>query len=80
MTQFYGEYQSAFTTATGCVKKFVVGPLENMEFAPQSNRHCDLCDEEHQFYLQATHSVASERQIGQLLEWADSNNIEVLDE
>lgn len=77
--QYYGEYQSALTTSTGCVKKFVVGPQETMQFHPQVQRECDLCDSNHQFYLQATHSVSSERQVDQLLEWASNSDVEVIE-
>lgn len=77
--QFYAEYHSALTTTTGCVKSFVAGPSDDMQFVPQIERKCDLCDSNHQFYLKATHSVSSETQEDSLLEWAEKNSVEVID-
>lgn len=73
---YYGNYQSATTSITGCVKKFVSVPQKDILFPPQVSYHCDLCDQEHNFTFASSWLIASVKQQNDLEKFCSENNIE----
>lgn len=73
---YYGSYHSSTTSTTGCVKKFVSFPQDNILFPPQVNYYCDLCNYEHNFNFNTSWLITSIKQQNDLERYFTDNNIE----
>lgn len=76
MPRYVGQYHSAVSSLTGCIKEFVSTKTDTMNFPPQVLYFCDLCNTTHPFRFTKSIIVHTPSQQKQLEAFCKSHHIE----